>query len=146
MLYGSTPFGGSMEDLHNDWMKKQWMLSQQQKQSSILDEINREVTSLSTDEQEMLANMPEYQRAKQTYEAGFMSFIGLKFSNEYVNTQEGKMAADNLLTTIRQSRDSVKAQLKAKEDKVNTLLSLIDQDPEIRKRLDEVMLSKCSGI
>lgn len=34
------------------------------------------------------------------------------------------------------------AQLKAKEDKVNTLLELVEQDPEIKKRLDEVMLSK----
>jgi hypothetical protein len=34
------------------------------------------------------------------------------------------------------------AQLKAKEDKVNTLLELVEQDPEIKKRLDEVMLNK----
>lgn len=33
-------------------------------------------------------------------------------------------------------------QLQAKEDKVNTLLELVEQDPEIKKRLDEVMLSK----
>lgn len=36
----------------------------------------------------------------------------------------------------------VHAQLKAKEDKVNTLLELVEQDPEIKKRLDEVMLNK----
>lgn len=28
------------------------------------------------------------------------------------------------------------------EAKVNTLLELVEQDPEIKKRLDEVMLSK----
>ena len=48
----------------------------QQKTQPILDEINREVGSLSLDEQEVLAQMPEYQMAKQTYEAGFMSFLG----------------------------------------------------------------------
>lgn len=53
-----------------------------------------------------------------------------------------KVAADNLLATIRKSKEHIHAQLKAKEDKVNTLLELVEQDPEIKKRLDEVMLSK----
>lgn len=75
--------------------------------------------------------------AKQTYEAGFMSFLGTKFSQEFVSS-----AADNLLATIRKSKEHIHAQLKAKEDKVNTLLELVEQDPEIKKRLDEVMLSK----
>lgn len=86
--------------------------------------------------------MPEYQMAKQTYEAGFMSFLGTKFSQEFVSSADGKVAADNLLATIRKSKEHIHAQLKAKEDKVNTLLELVEQDPEIKKRLDEVMLSK----
>ena len=48
----------------------------------------------------------------------------------------------NLIATIRKSKEHIHAQLKAKEDKVNTLLELVEQDPEIKKRLDEVMLSK----
>ena len=75
-----------------------------------------------------------------------MSFMGMKFSNEYINTQDGRLAADNLLSTIRKSKDFIKSQLKAKEDKVNTLLELVENDPEIKKRLDEVMLSKCSKV
>ena len=114
----------------------------QQKTQPILDEINREVGSLSLDEQKVLAQMPEYQMAKQTYEAGFMSFLGTKFSQEFVSSADGKVAADNLLATIRKSKEHIHAQLKAKEDKVNTLLELVEQDPEIKKRLDEVMLSK----
>lgn len=55
---------------------------------------------------------------------------------------KGRVAADNLLATIRKSKEHIHAQLKAKEDKVNTLLELVEQDPEIKKRLDEVMLSK----
>ena len=39
--------------------------------------------------------------AKQTYEAGFMSFLGTKFSQEFVSSADGKVAADNLLATIR---------------------------------------------
>lgn len=114
----------------------------QQKTQPILDEINREVGSLSLDEQKVLAQMPEYQMAKQTYEAGFMSFLGTKFSQEFVSSADGKVAADNLLATIRKSKEHIHAQSKAKEDKVNTLLELVEQDPEIKKRLDEVMLSK----
>lgn len=118
------------------------MAQAQQKTQPILDEINREVGSLSLDEQKVLAQMPEYQMAKQTYEAGFMSFLGTKFSQEFVSSADGKVAADNLLATIRKSKEHIHAQLKAKEDKVNTLLELVEQDPEIKKRLDEVMLSK----
>lgn len=47
-----------------------------------------------------------------------------------------------VLATIRKSKEHIHAQLKAKEDKVNTLLELVEQDPEIKKRLDEVMLNK----
>lgn len=36
-------------------------------------------------------------------EAGFMSFLGTKFSAEYVNSPDGKVAAENLLATIRKS-------------------------------------------
>lgn len=38
--------------------------------------------------------------------------------------------------------DEAKSKFGTKEDKVNTLLELVEQDPEIKKRLDEVMLSK----
>lgn len=85
-----------------------------------------------------------YKRREQDVQekAGFMSFLGTKFSQEFVSSADGKVAADNLLATIRKSKEHIHAQLKAKEDKVNTLLELVEQDPEIKKRLDEVMLSR----
>lgn len=143
---GNVPFGGSLNDLQNSWMQ-QYMNAQymQNAKSNILDEINKEVSSLSTDEQNLLSQLQEYQMAKQAYEAGFMSFLGNKFSQEFVNTPDGKIAAENLLNTIRKSKDYIHAQLKAKEDKVNTLLRLVESDPEMKKRLDEVMLSKSSN-
>ena len=70
------------------------MQQAQQKTQPILDEINREVGSLSVDEQNVLAKTQEYQMAKQTYEAGFMAFLGTKFSSEYVNSPDGKVAAE----------------------------------------------------
>lgn len=85
------------------------MAQGQQKTQPILDEINREVGSLSLDEQKVLAQMPEYQMAKQTYEAGFMSFLGTKFSQEFVSSADGKVAADNLLATIRKSKEHIHA-------------------------------------
>lgn len=77
--------------------------------------------------------------AKQTYEAGFMAFLGTKFSAEYVNSPDGKVAAENLLATIRKSKE---LQIKAKEEKVNTLLELMESDPEMKKRFDELMMNK----
>lgn len=114
----------------------------QQKTQSILDEINREVGSLSVDEQNVLAKTQEYQMAKQTYEAGFMAFLGNKFSQEFVASPDGKVAAENLLATIRKSKAHIQSQIKAKEEKVNTLLELMESDPEMKKRFDELMLSK----
>lgn len=112
----------------------------QQKTQPILDEINREVGSLSVDEQNVLAKTQEYQMAKQTYEAGFMAFLGTKFSAEYVNSPDGKVAAENLLATIR--KKFIQSQIKAKEEKVNTLLELMESDPEMKKRFDELMMNK----
>lgn len=78
--------------------------------------------------------------AKQTYEAGFMSFLGTKFSAEYVNSPDGKVAAENLLSTIRKSKEFIQSQIKAKE--VNTLLELMESDPEMKKRFEELMMNK----
>lgn len=68
--------------------------------------------------------MQEYQMAKSTYEAGFMAFLGNKFSQEYVASPDGKIAADNLLATIRKSKEHIHAQLKAKEDKYGKYLEI----------------------
>lgn len=140
---GNVPFGGTLNDLQNSWLQ-QYMNTQymQNAKSNILDEINKEVSSLSTDEQTLLSQLQEYQMAKQAYEAGFMSFIGLKFSQEYVQSPDGKIAADNLLSVIRKSKSHIHNQLKAKEEKVNTLLELMESDPEMKKRFDELMLNK----
>lgn len=143
-----SPFGGTIQDLQNNWAQQytvaQQMQSAQRPQSSTLDEINKEVAALATDEQNALAGTQEYQMAKQAYEAGFMTFLGLKFSSDYVSSPDGKLAAENLLTTIRKSKDVIRSQVKAKEDKVNALLDLVESDPEMKKRFDELMVTKAS--
>ena len=142
---GNVPFGGSLQDLQNSWLQ-QYMNTQymQNAKSNILDKINKEVGSLSSDEQVLLSQLQEYQMAKQAYEAGFMSFMGLKFSQEYVQSPDGKIAAENLLSVIRKSKNQIHSQLKAKEEKVNTLLELMESDPEMKKRFDELMVNKTS--
>lgn len=60
-LFGQ-PFGTNYTDLQNQYLQQLQVMQQaQQKTQPILDEINREVGSLSVDEQNVLA--------KQTYEA-----------------------------------------------------------------------------
>ena len=133
-------------DLQNQYLQQLQVMQQaqqaQQKTQPILDEINREVGSLSVDEQNVLAKTQEYQMAKQTYEAGFMAFLGTKFSQEFVSSADGKVAADNLLATIRKSKEYIQSQIKAIEVKVNTLLELMESDPEMKKRFDELMMNK----
>lgn len=41
-----------------------------------------------------------------------MSFLGTKFSAEYVNSPDGKVAAENLLATIRKSKEYIQSQIK----------------------------------
>ena len=112
----NVPFGNSLNDLQNSWLQ-QYMNTQymQNAKSNLLDEINKEVNTLSTDEQTLLSQQQEYQMAKQAYEAGFMSFIGLKFSQEYVQSPDGKVAAENLLKVIKNSKNHIQNQIKAKE-------------------------------
>ena len=142
---GNVPFGDTLNDLQNSWIQ-QYMNTQcmQNAKSNLLDEINKEVSTLSTDEQTLLSQQQEYQMAKQAYEAGFMSFIGLKFSQEYIQSPDGKVAAENLLKVIKNSKNIIQNQIKAKEEKVNTLLQLVESDPEMKKKLDELMLNKMS--
>lgn len=89
-----------------------------------------------------ILNTNTYESKNYSYEAGFMAFLGTKFSSEYVNSPDGKVAAENLLATIRKSKEYIQSQIKAKEEKVNTLLELMESDPEMKKRFDELMMNK----
>lgn len=137
------PFENNFNDLQNQYLQQLEVMKkaqQAQQKTSILEEINKEVNSLSSEEQLFLSELQEYKIAKQTYEAGFMTFLGSKFNQEYIASPEGKVAAENMLTTIRNGKKQIQSQAKAKEEKINTLLKLIEQDPEIKKRLDEKLI------
>lgn len=142
-LFGQ-PFGNNLSDLQNQYLQQLQVIQQTQKAQTqpILEEINREVGSLSKEEQSFLAQTNEYQMAKQTYEAGFMAFLGNKFGSEYVSSPDGKLAAENLLDTIKKNKTIIQNQIKAKEERVNKLLELLETDPEMKKKMDEALLSK----
>lgn len=90
----------------------------------------------------VLAQSHDYQLAKQTYEAGFMAFLSNKFAGEYVATPDGKIAADNLLAAINRSKEKISEELRAKQEKIDTMLNLLENDPEIKKRYNELMTGK----
>lgn len=142
-LFGQ-PFGNNLSDLQNQYLQQLQVIQQTQKAQTqpILEEISREVGSLSKEEQGFLAQTNEYQMAKQTYEAGFMAFLGNKFGSEYVSSPDGKLAAENLLDTIKKNKTIIQNQIKAKEERVNKLLELLETDPEMKKKMDEALLSK----
>lgn len=139
----SSPFGTNLQDLQQNYYQQLAAMQQmQQNNNNVLEEINKIVASMSSDEQSMMAESPEYIMAKQTYEAGFMGFLGQKFSQEYINTQEGKTAANNLLSSIKRIKDKVADEIKAKQKKVNDLIQLLESDPELKKRYEELSISK----
>lgn len=142
-LFGQS-FGNNLSDLQNQYLQQLQVIQQTQKAQTqpILEEISREVGSLSKEEQSFLAQTNEYQMAKQTYEAGFMAFLGNKFGSEYVSSPDGKLAAENLLDTIKKNKTIIQNQIKAKEERVNKLLELLETDPEMKKKMDEALLSK----
>lgn len=72
-----------------------------------------------------------------------MSLFGQPILDE-INREVGSLSVDeqNVLATIRKSKEYIQSQIKAKEEKVNTLLELMESDPEMKKRFDELMMNK----
>lgn len=130
-MFGDTFSNNSLGDLQKTYYQQLETLNRMQQQqqatnTSILEEINKSVGMLSSEEQSVLANSHDYQLAKQTYEAGFMAYLGNKFAGEYVSSPDGKIAIE----------------LKKKQEKLDTMLNLLENDPEIKKRYDELMMNK----
>lgn len=130
-MFGDTFSNNSLGDLQKTYYQQLETLNRMQQQqqatnTSILEEINKSVGMLNSEEQSVLASSHDYQLAKQTYEAGFMAYLGNKFAGEYVSSPDGKIAIE----------------IKKKQEKLDTMLNLLENDPEIKKRYDELMLNK----
>lgn len=105
--------------------------------NGVLEEINNELGSLSKEEQKLLLNNQDYLMAKNLYETGLLNFISSKFSCEFVSTQGGKEAAINLLNVIKGSKEKIMYQAKIRDEKINKVLDMLENDPELRKRYEE---------
>lgn len=115
------------------------MKQQQMSTLPVLEEISKAFNSMTSDEQSMLIDSHEYKLAKETYETGFMGYLSSKFSTEYVATPEGKIAADNLLSTIKSAREKIAYESKVKKEKIDKMLELLEKDPEMRARYDKLV-------
>lgn len=140
----SSPFSTmSLDELQRNYQIQMDRLNgmKQQVQASmpILEEISRSFNSMTSDEQSLLMDSHEYQLAKNTYEQNFMAYLSSKFSQEYVATPEGKLAAENLLNTIKSAKDKIAYESKVKKEKIDKMLELLDNDPEMRARYDKLV-------
>lgn len=140
----SSPFSTmSLDELQRNYQVQMDRLNgmKQQAQASmpILDEISRAFNSMTSDEQSLLMDSHEYQLAKNTYEQNFMAYLSSKFSQEYVATPEGRLAAENLLSTIKSAKDKIAYESRVKKEKIDKMLELLDNDPEMRARYDKLI-------
>lgn len=147
-MFGNNSYNNPFSTMNLDELQRNYqiqmerlngMKQQQQATLPILEEISRSFASMTVDEQTMLMDSHEYKLAKETYETSFMSFLGSKFSQEYVATPEGKMAAENLLNTIKSAKEKIAYESKVKKEKIDKMLELLDNDPEMRARYDKLV-------
>lgn len=103
----------------------------------VLDEINKELNDLSKEEQALLLENQDYLMAKNLYETSLLNFISSKFSYEFVSTQQGKEASLNLLKTLKNTKEKIQYQAKVRDEKINKVLEMLENDPELRKRYEE---------
>lgn len=103
----------------------------------VLDEINKELNDLSKEEQTLLLENQDYLMAKNLYETSLLNFISSKFSYEFVSTQQGKEASLNLLKTLKNTKEKIQYQAKVRDEKINKVLEMLENDPELRKRYEE---------
>lgn len=150
-MFGNTsPWGSPFQNQNIDQLQSQYQaqletlnrMKAAQAQNNILDEINKELSSLDKEEQIVLYESQEYLAAKGIYESAFLQFISNKFSGEYVNTPEGREAAMGLLKTIKSSKDKIAIQTRQKNEKINKVLEMLESDPEMRRRYDELTGAK----
>ena len=146
-MFGNTnPWGSPFQNQNIDQLQSQYQaqletlnrMKAAQAQNNILDEINKELGSLDKEEQMVLYESKEYLAAKGIYESAFLQFISNKFSGEYINTPEGREAAMGLLKTIKTSKDRIAIQTRQKNEKINKVLEMLESDPEMRRRYDEL--------
>lgn len=140
-MWGSpAPFQNqNLDQLQNQYQQQLDALSRiRSAQTDVMAEINKELSTLDKEELAMLYESSDYIMSKNVYESAFIQFISNKFSVEFIGSPEGREAALNLLKVIKNSKDKIAYQTKVKNDKINRVLEMLENDPEMRKRYDEL--------
>lgn len=136
--WGSPLASQNLDQLSNQYQTQLDALNRMRSAGGgILEEINKELSSLSKEEQNILLGDNDYQMAKNLYETGLLNFISSKFSYEFVSSQGGHEAALNLLNIIKGSKEKIVYQAKMRDEKINKVLDMLENDPELRKRYEE---------
>lgn len=136
--WGSPLASQNLDQLSNQYQTQLDALNRMRSAGGeILEEINKELSSLSKEEQNILLGDKDYQMAKNLYETGLLNFISSKFSYEFVSSQGGHEAALNLLNIIKGSKEKIVYQAKMRDEKINKVLDMLENDPELRKRYEE---------
>lgn len=136
--WGSPLTSQNLDQLSNQYQTQLDALNRMKAASNgVLEEINKELGSLSKEEQKLLLDNQDYLMAKNLYETGLLNFISSKFSYEFVSTQGGREAAMNLLNVIKGSKEKIMYQAKIRDEKINKVLDMLENDPELRKRYEE---------
>ena len=114
--WGSPLTSQNLDQLSNQYQTQLDALNRMKAASNgVLEEINKELGSLSKEEQKLLLDNQDYLMAKNLYETGLLNFISSKFSCEFVSTQGGKEAAMNLLNVIKGSKEKIMYQAKIRD-------------------------------
>lgn len=139
-IWGSAPFQNqNLDQLQNQYQQQLDALGRiRSAQTDVMAEINKELSTLDKEELAMLYESSDYIMSKNVYESAFIQFISNKFSMEFIGSPEGREAALNLLKVIKNSKDKIAYQTKVKNDKINRVLEMLENDPEMRKRYDEL--------
>ena len=140
-MWGSpAPFQNqNLDQLQNQYQQQLDALGRiRSAQTDVMAEINKELSTLDKEELAMLYESSDYIMSKNVYESAFIQFISNKFSMEFIGSPEGREAALNLLKVIKNSKDKIAYQTKVKNDKINRVLEMLENDPEMRKRYDEL--------
>lgn len=136
--WGSPLNSQNLEQLSNQYQAQLDTLNRMKSSGGgVLEEINKELGSLSKEEQKLLLENNDYRMAKNLYETGLLDFISSKFSYEFISTQGGREAAMNLLNTIKGLKEKITYQAKIRDEKINKVLDMLENDPELRKRYEE---------
>lgn len=136
--WGSPLNSQNLEQLSNQYQTQLDTLNRMKASGGgVLEEINKELGSLSKEEQKLLLENNDYRMAKNLYETGLLDFISSKFSYEFISTQGGREAAMNLLNTIKGLKEKITYQAKIRDEKINKVLDMLENDPELRKRYEE---------